>query len=285
MRISPAWSSLLFGLVAALVAAGTLGGTGFVGISWLGILAVVLGVRALRLRASGHTRARIPAVIGLVSGGLATLVMIGSVATYALHSGTAASTSAQQWGTAPSDVSGPMSSAPAARPDPTGTAPSADTEPLGTRPPTTLEAEPRSPLPDDALDQYRSVTVRSTTAAAAGCGVVSVEPEAVPLDHEARTQRRLRQDYLSLQLQEITAPIRNDVKTSRAWPKGLDLDPETGTVFLPAPTCTPLGVLPKGVELRFGVSPDHGQIAIAVWDPTQQVGSLWRSVDDTLYQL
>jgi hypothetical protein len=252
MRISPGWSSLLLGLFAALIAAGMIGRSGFVGISWLGILAMVLGIRALRLRASGQTRTRIPAVVGMVAGGLATLVMVGSVATYALHPGDATRAGYDSMGT-------------------TRSAP--------------LDAEPRSQIPDDSLDQYVAAAVRSTTAASAGCGVLSVQPEAVPFDGQARTPRRLRQDYLSLQLSEIIAPIRNEVKTSRAWPRGLDLDPETRTVFLPAPSCTPLGVIPKGVELRFGSTSDHGQIAIAVWDRTQQVGSLWRSVDDTVYQL
>jgi hypothetical protein len=86
-------------------------------------------------------------------------------------------------------------------------------------------------------------------------------------------------------VQVISEVLTQQVATTKAWPTAIDVDPETNVIFEPYPACQALGVLPTSTELRYGTSPDEGQIALAIWDAKAKVGTIWRSVDDTVYEL
>jgi hypothetical protein len=270
--------SLLLGLLGLAVAGGALADGGHVWVSSFGILAIVLGFRAVRLRERRLATALLAPVVGIAAGALATLV------TVALLLVPVSSPSRQ-----PQDgVIGALPSAQAPM-DPPASAPAAASSavPLPRPTSTVLDAVPQQRIPDDALARYSAGRVRSVTSATAGCGVVRADEQAIPLDSARRTEARIAQDYLDLQLQAIrSALVYGPAATKpKTWPSSFDIDPETNVVFLEAPSCQPLGVLPKGDELRFGISPDHGQIAIAIWNADHRTGEIWRSVDDTEYAL
>jgi hypothetical protein len=260
-RVAPrngtAWAALAFGLAGLGIALGSVFGHGGYWVSTIGVIAIVQGARAIRLRSQGVATALAPAVAGIAAGALATVLMLALIVLPSTGSGS-------------EPDSGAMPGAAAAN---------------GTAPGGMLDAVPAQPLPDDALSAYRAVKTRSVTSASARCGVVTAQAQAVPLDQRQRTAARIRQDFIGLQVQQMAQVLAEDVKTTKAWPSVLDVDPETGVVFTPAPACAPLGVLPKGAKLQYGRSADRGQVALAVWDPAVKVGTVWRSVDDTVYQL
>jgi hypothetical protein len=260
-RNGTAWAALAFGLVALGIALGSIFGHGGYWVSTIGVIAIVQGARAIRLRSRGEATAFVPAVIGIAAGALATVLMLALVVL---------PSTGEEPGSGPVSGAMPGSGAVGAN---------------GAAPGGTLDAIPTQPLPDDALSTYRALTTRSVTSAAARCGVVRAQAQVVPLDQRQRTAARVRQDFIDLQVQQMAQVLAQGVKTTKAWPSILDVDPETGVVFTPAPACAPLGVLPKGTRLQYGRSKDHGQVALAVWDPAVKVGTVWRSVDDTLYQL
>ena len=229
--------------------------------STIGVIAIVQGARAMRLRSQGVATAFVPAIAGIAAGALATVLMLALI--MLPPTGTVE-------GSEPASGAIPGSGAAGAN---------------GATPDGMLDAIPAQPLPDDALSSYRAVKTRSVTSAAARCGVVTAQAQAVPFDQQQRTPARVRQDFIDLQVQQMAQVLAQGVQTTKAWPTVLDVDPETGVVFTPAPACAPLGVLPKGTQLQYGRSKDHGQVALAVWDPAVEVGTVWRSVDDTVYQL
>ena len=252
---SSARLSLLVGVLALLIAVISLFAGGHVWVSSIGVLAVVLGVRALRLRDRGTATALVSAVVGTTAGALATAVMLGLLLVPSSQS-TAFHSSGGAIGAVP-QVTPPAS------------------------------AEPPAVLPDDALSKYTAVKVRSITSATAKCAVLRAEQVPFALGEYPGPGAKAAQDNADLQLSAMRDVLVSgpQVKKPLVWPTSLDVDPETNVVFIPEPVCQPLGVLPKGDELHFAVSPDKGQIALAIWNPTYGTGRLWRSVDDTDYPL
>lgn len=261
-RNSTALLSMLLGLVALLLAAGSALGGSHIWVSWAGVAAVVLGIRAVRLRERGLATSLVPALVGAVSGGFATLVMVSLLLVPATSRPVLDDTGGS--GALPQQVL--PSTQPTVDPD---------------------DAQPRAELPDQALDSYSDVLIAEVTSTKAGCGVLRAELSAFPVGTRRGTEAKVMQDFASLQLQQMSSVLRYDPQVTKPmrWPTAIDLDPETRVVFLPAPTCQPLGVLPKGDELHYAMSPDKGQMALAIWNAQYRTGELWRTVDDTIYPL
>jgi hypothetical protein len=255
-RNGTARSALALGVLAMLVAALSLLGTAGVWISSLGVLAVVLGIRALRLHAAGEATAFVRAVVAIVLGSIATVLML---ALWFLPDVVPAG------GGSFSD---------------TGVS-TADGGTLVREP---LEAIGPQRIPDDDLESYTAVPVDSISTVSAGCGTLNAQ-ETFNDSTYARTRARERQDLISSELSTIRAVLTNSTATMATWPTAFDVDPDTGVIFTPAPSCEAVGTLPTGAELRVGASRDGSQMAFAMWDPTLKVGAVWRSVDDTEYAL
>jgi Protein of unknown function (DUF2510) len=80
MHNGTAWWSFGLGLVAlSIVALVLVGHRNSILISTSGVIAVISGIRALRLRSLGVADALVPAVLGIVFGALSTLLMLGMV--------------------------------------------------------------------------------------------------------------------------------------------------------------------------------------------------------------
>jgi hypothetical protein len=78
MHNGTAWVSFSLGLLALSVALLVLvGHRTSILISSSGIVAIITGVRAIRLRSLGFANVFVPAVLGIVFGGLGTLLMLG----------------------------------------------------------------------------------------------------------------------------------------------------------------------------------------------------------------
>jgi hypothetical protein len=92
----PAWLSLLFGLLAVLmIVLGNRIPFGSLVLIPAAALAVVFGIRALVLRRSGRTSIRWPAIIGIVLGGLTTLLMLIGLLAAAIFLGAVVAHSSQ----------------------------------------------------------------------------------------------------------------------------------------------------------------------------------------------
>jgi hypothetical protein len=150
-----------------------------------------------------------------------------------------------------------------------------------------LQAQPPSPLPDDQLTTYTAVAIRSVTSASAGCGVLTATEAGMPLSRYEETEARHTQDWLSWESDSLRRGLQAHVKQANAWPTTLDEDPQTRVLFTigAGGTCEVIGPVPKNAEIRYAMSPDRGQVAIALYNPALKVGTLWRSVDDTTYWL
>jgi hypothetical protein len=73
-----AWLSFALGLVSlSIVALVLVGHRGSIWISTSGVIAIISGIRALRLRSVGVADALVPAVLGIAFGGLGTLLTFG----------------------------------------------------------------------------------------------------------------------------------------------------------------------------------------------------------------
>lgn len=262
-RNSTALLSMLLGLVALLLAVASVLGGSHIWVSWSGVAAVVLGIRAVRLRERGLATALVPALLGALSGGFATLVMVALLLV-------------------PTTTTRPVLD------DPGGLGVQSD-QALPSRVPSAdpNAAQPRASLPDDALDSYSDVEIGSVTTASARCGVLRSDLVAFGIGDGQGSEAKRMQDFADLQVGAWRSVLLDRLKTSTpsAWPSSIDVDPQTRVVYLPAPACVPLGVLPKGDELHYAMSPDKGQIAVAVWNAQYRTGRLWRSVDDTDYPL
>jgi hypothetical protein len=268
-RNSPARLSLLVGILSLLVAVAAVLAGGRFWFSGTGVIAIVLGVRAIRLRERGLATAVVPAVMGVTAGGFATLVAVALILVPVGPS--ARSAAAGPYGAVPVD---PASDAPTI----SATA-SAAVDPGA--------PQPRATLPDRLLDAYTDVPVGSLTAAAAGCGVLQADLEAFPIGGGTGGEAKRMQDFADLQLQAYAGVLLRgpQVTTPMHWPSAIDVDPETRIVFLPDDGCQPIGVVPKGDELHYAMSPDRGQAALALWNAAYRTGELWRTVDDTIYPL
>jgi hypothetical protein len=281
---SAAWWSLGLGLLALAVALAVLLEHGsYVWVSTSGVLAVINGIRALRLRDRGPVVV-VPAIIGIVAGSLGTTLMLLSLVVPVRFSTFVSTDDLPASG---SDAAGPVAAAPLGSSTPLASrAPVGSPAPIPT-PSQPLQAWAPSPLPDDQLTTYSAVPTRSITSASAGCGVLSYDPQALPLSRYTETEARQMQDWLSLQSQDIAGSLQSFAKDHRAWPSRLDEDPQSRVLFTIASdgSCLVLGAVPKGTELRYALSPDHGQSALALYNTSLKVGTLWRSVDDTVYWL
>src|SRR5579875_1035957 len=264
---SAAWWSLGLGLLALTVAISVIVRQGsYVWVSTSGVFAVINGIRALRAR----SRTAI-AIAGIVTGSLGTLLMLITlvmpirffVSSDDSLPGGAAAAAAAQAPVAPAPAAPVQSAAPLASPAPTSTQP--------------LQAYAPSALPDDQLNSYSGVPIKSITSASAGCGVLTAEEPALPMMDLHATEARRAQDRMSLESDGIRSGLQAYVKQNNAWPTRIDQDPQTRVLFTIAPdgSCDALGTVSKVTAVRYALSPDHGQAAVALLDTTLKVGTVW----------
>lgn len=281
LRNGPAWWSLGLGLVSLGIVAGVIvSGADYVWLSTSGVFAVLNGVRALRLRSAGLATALAAPIIGIVSGSLGTMLMLLLLLVPIRF--TTFVTPGDTFDGSTGDAAAPLQqTVPQA---PSGSVGSAAAAPAPTEP---LQAQPPSALPDDQLTTYTGVSIHSVTSASAGCGVLTVTEGALPLSEYRETEARHMQDWLSLESQSLRSGLQSYVKETKGWPSALDEDPQTRVLFTKGPggSCDVIGPIPKNADVRYAMSPDRGQVAIALYNSTLKVGTLWRSVDDTMYWL
>ena len=109
----------------------------------------------------------------------------------------------------------------------------------------------------------------------------------LPPSRYQETEARHMQDWLSQESAGMSGGLQQYAKQTNGWPTRLDEDPQTRTLFAVTSTgsCDVIGSVPKNAEIRYAMSPDHGQVAVALYSSAYKVGTLWRSVDDTQYWL
>ncbi|MCU1472225.1 DUF2510 domain-containing protein [Amnibacterium sp.] len=273
----PAWWSFGLGLASLAIAVAAIASdANSVWLSTSGVLAVINGVRALRLRTAGLASALAAPIIGIAAGTIGSLLML-LLLLVPVGITSDPGTSGTLDGTCGSSA-GSAAAAPAA--------PSRSAAPIPT-PSQPLQVQPPSALPDDVLTTYTAVGIRSISSASAGCGVLTAPETAMPASTYRETEARHMQDWLSWESDSLRSGLQSYVKDTNGWPTRLDEDPQTRVLFTIGDdgSCDVVGPIPKGAEVRYAMSPDHGQVAIALYDTALKTGTLWRSVDDTTYWL
>lgn len=257
----PGRLALLFGILSILV--------GIISVvhilpsllSLAGVAAIVNGVIALHLVGKGRATARIRPIIGIVLGSLGSLLIIVSVL----------GVFANQLVT----ITGANASAGSTTAPP----PPSPTEPLDVR--------AKGHLPDQVVGSYIPFPIKTVAAKSIGCTALT-EPRHLPAlgsdsETQLRTDGRILQDQMWDETGYIATAIESHAGPTEPWPTVLYEDIKSRMVF--ERDCTVLGSVPLGATLEYAQSPDKQDFAVAMHNDHFNLIEMFRSVDNSLYNL